>query len=145
MFDLDADPGQIALAFREADGQMFREVVAARRLPGGLIELLASPGLVMGCAEGDVLVLEGSGFHVVRRGPNLCVQAYADPQFTDEVIARFAAAFDGIGGRVDAPEHRQFLVVTVAADAGEEAVEALMEELAAGVPGLEWQFGNGSR
>ncbi|MBV1849383.1 DUF4265 domain-containing protein [Catellatospora tritici] len=142
MFELDEDPNRIALAYREEDGQVFREIVAARRLPGGLIELLSSPGLVMGCAEGDVIILEGMGFQVVRRGPNLCVQAYADPQFTDEVIDRFTAAFAGIGGRVDAPEHRQFVVVTVAADAGTGAVEAIMEELAAGVPGLEWQFGN---
>ncbi|MDI1461527.1 DUF4265 domain-containing protein [Catellatospora sp. KI3] len=141
MFELDEDPDRIALAFQEEDGQVLREIVAVRRLGGGLIELRSSPGLVMGCAEGDVIILEGMGFQVVRRGPNLCVQAYAE-QLTDEVGARFAAAFAGLGGRVDVPAHRQFIVVTVAADAGADAVEAIMEELAATVPGLEWQFGN---
>ncbi|GAA2398416.1 hypothetical protein Cme02nite_07040 [Catellatospora methionotrophica] len=138
----DADQyGHVRLTVTEPDGQLITEVLPARALPGGLAELLGSPGLVMGAAAGDVLVLQASGFQVVRRGPNDCVQVYADPPLDDHAMAWLAKAFEAAGGYVEAPPQRQFAVVTVPSAAGREQVEAIMAEAGTQIPGLEWQFG----
>lgn len=133
--------GHIRLTAVEPDGQLITEVLPARALPGGLIELMGSPGLVTGAAAGDTLVLQGGGFQVVRRGPNDCVQVYADPPLDDHAMAWLTKAFDAVGGHVEAPPQRQFAVATVATAVGRDVVEAIMAEAAESIPGVEWQFG----
>src|SRR3954447_8842878 len=68
-----ADCGHhVGLTSEEPDGRLVRELVPARCLDDGLIEITGSPALVMGCAAGDVLRVEESGrFEVLRRGPNV--------------------------------------------------------------------------
>ncbi|MEV4412004.1 DUF4265 domain-containing protein [Catellatospora sp. NPDC049609] len=133
--------GHIRLAVVEPDGELVTEVLPARSLPGGLVELLGSPGVVTGAAAGDVVVLQSSGFQVVRRGPNDSVQVYADPPLDDHAMAWLAKAFESLGGYVEAPPQRQFAVVTVPSTAGRETVEAVMAEAGEHIPGMEWQFG----
>ncbi|WP_196279655.1 DUF4265 domain-containing protein [Catellatospora paridis] len=133
--------GHVRLTTVEPDGQLITEVLPGKSLSGGLVELLGSPGLVTGAAAGDVLVLQASGFQVVRRGPNDSVQVYADPPLDDHAMAWLAKAFDTVGGYVEAPPQRQFAVATVPTSAGREHVEAIMTEAGDHIPGLEWQFG----
>lgn len=133
--------GHVRLTAVEPDGQLITEVLPAKALPGGLAELLGSPGLVTGAAAGDVLVLQASGFQVVRRGPNDCVQVYADPPLDEHAMAWLAKAFESVGGYVEAPPQRQFAVATVPSAAGREHVEAIMAEAGEHIPGMEWQFG----
>lgn len=137
----DDSYGHIRLTAVEPDGELITEVLPARQLPGGLVELLGSPGLVTGAAAGDVIVLQASGFQVVRRGPNDCVQVYADPALDEHALAWLAKAFESLGGYVTAPPQRQFAVATVPSTIGPEPIEALMTEAAAQIPGLEWQLG----
>jgi hypothetical protein len=133
--------GHIRLTAVEPDGELITEVLPARQLPGGLVELLGSPGLVTGAAAGDVLVMRASGFQVVRRGPNDCVQVYADPALDEHALAWLAKAFESVGGYVEAPPQRQFAVATVPSTVEAVEVEAIMNAAAAQIPGLEWQFG----
>ncbi|WP_186315945.1 DUF4265 domain-containing protein [Catellatospora sichuanensis] len=133
--------GHVRLTTVEPDGQFITEVLPAKALPGGLVELLGSPGLVTGAAAGDVLVLRADGFHVVRRGPNNTVQVYADPPLDEHAMAWLAKAFETVGGYVEAPAERQFAVATVPTAAGREIVETIMAEAGEQIPGMEWQFG----
>ncbi|MEU1181755.1 DUF4265 domain-containing protein [Streptomyces sp. NPDC005820] len=120
------------------------ETVPARTVGPCIYELTGSPGMVEGCAAGDVLKIDADGvFQVERRGPNLCVQAFGEPPFAAESLDSLVSAFAPLGGLVEAPADRRFIVVTVSAAAGFPAVEAVMETWAAGVGVLvEWGFSN---
>ncbi|WP_159041687.1 DUF4265 domain-containing protein [Streptomyces aureus] len=120
------------------------ETLPARSVGLGGYELMGSPGMVEGCAAGDVLKIDSDGlFQIERRGPNLCIQAFGRPPFAAESVDSLSRAFAPLAGLVEAPADRRFLVVTVPVDAGFPAVEAVMETWAPSVSGLlEWGFGN---
>ncbi len=100
--------------------------------------------MVEGCAAGDLLEIDADGlFQIERRGPNLCIQAFGDPPFDAESLESLTSAFIPLGGLVEAPADRRFIVVTVPAVAGFPAVEAVMGAWTAGVSALvEWGFSN---
>jgi len=117
-----------------SSGKPVFETLPARAVGSGSYELTGSPGLVEGCAAGDLLEIDADGlFQVVRRGPNLCIQAFGRPPFDAESLESLNSAFVPLGGLVEAPADRRFIVVTVPAAAGFPAVEAVMERWAAGV------------
>jgi hypothetical protein len=57
-------------------------------------------------------------------------------------VQRLTDAFNTLGGLVEAPDHRRFLVVTVPVEAGFAAIEAAMTDWHAANPRVEWSFGN---
>ncbi|MFF7213283.1 DUF4265 domain-containing protein [Streptomyces sp. NPDC008238] len=120
------------------------ETLPARAVGPGLFELMGSPGLVEGCAAGDMLKIDAEGlFQVERRGPNLCIQAFGDPAFDADSLEALTVGFAALNGLVEAPADRQFIVVTVPASAGFPAVEAVMDAWVSAVSGqLEWGFSN---
>jgi Domain of unknown function (DUF4265) len=138
-----ADCGDhVGLTSEEPDGRLVRELVPAERLGDGLIEVTGSPALVMGCAAGDVLRVEEDGrFDVVRRGPNVSVQAFRDPAFSVDHVERLATAVRDLGGIVEAPPDRRFLVTTVPVAAGRASINARVHHWAAEVGGVYWQYG----
>ncbi|MFJ7331410.1 DUF4265 domain-containing protein [Streptomyces cyaneofuscatus] len=125
-------------------GKPVFETLPARAVGSGSYELTGSPGLVEGCAAGDLLEIDADGlFQVVRRGPNLCIRAFGQPPFDAESLESLTSGFVPLGGLVEAPADRRFIVVTVPAAAGFPAVEAVMERWAASVSVLvEWGFSN---
>jgi hypothetical protein len=130
-----------AIASEEPDGRLARELVPARRLDGDLVEITGSPALVMGCAAGDVLRVEENGrFEVVRRGPNVCVQAFREPAFSGDDVERLAEGLRDLGGVVEAPPHRRFLVATVPSAAGRSSIDARVHHWAATASGVYWQY-----
>jgi hypothetical protein len=133
--------GHARLTADEPDGRVVREVVPAKFLHDGLVEIIGSPALVMGCVAGDVLRIEPDGhFQVVRRGPNLSVQAFNDPPFTLEAIQQLTNAFETIAGIVETPAHRRFLVATIPASAGRPTIDTIMNEWATSNAGTYWQY-----
>ena len=120
------------------------ELLPARSLSSGLFELAGSPGLVLGCASGDVLRVSDDGqFEVRTVGRNLCVQA--DPQsglLTSEALAALTEDFEAVGGLVESPSDRRFIVVTVDRSTGIPVIARLMETWSLGVGQGEWCFGN---
>lgn len=140
---VDADGrGHATLCSIEPDGRPVREVVPVQRLGDYSIKVAGSPGLVMGCAAGDVLRLEADGqFTVEQRGPYECVQAYADPPFSQEAIDSLAEAFQGSGGFVEAPAHRTFLVLTVPTAVGRAIIAERLSAWGSQLGPMEWQFG----
>ncbi|MFE6035998.1 DUF4265 domain-containing protein [Streptomyces sp. NPDC056452] len=127
-----------------SSGKPVFESLPARAVGSGSYELTGSPGMVEGCAAGDLLKIDADGlFQVERRGPNLCIQAFGQPPFDAESLESLTSAFVPLGGLVEAPDDRRFIVVTVPAAAGFPAVEAAMGMWAAGVSVLvEWGFSN---
>ncbi|MFD3451562.1 DUF4265 domain-containing protein [Streptomyces sp. NPDC058691] len=131
-------------AGRTSAGKPVFETLPARAVGPGLFELVGSPGLVEGCAAGDLLKIDAEGlFHVERRGPNLCIQAFGKPAFDAGSLEALTEGFASLNGLVEAPADRRFIVVTVPVSAGFPAVEAVMGTWAAAVSGqLDWGFSN---
>ncbi|MFI8087353.1 DUF4265 domain-containing protein [Streptomyces sp. NPDC086080] len=127
-----------------SSGRPVFETLPARKVGPGTYELMGSPGMVEGCAAGDLLKIDADGlFQVELRGPNLCIQTFSELPFSAESLESLTSSFAPLGGLVEAPADRRFIVVTVPAAAGFPAVEAVMETWAAGVNALlEWGFSN---
>ncbi|GGX38168.1 DUF4265 domain-containing protein [Streptomyces chryseus] len=140
-----SNPCHVALRVGSASsGRPVFETLPARAVGPGSYELLGSPGMVEGCAAGDLLKIDADGlFQIERRGPNLCVQAFGEPPFAAESLESLINAFAPLDGLVEAPSDRRFIVVTVPVAAGFPAVEAVMDTWAASVNVvLEWGFSN---
>lgn len=136
--------GHARLASTEPDGQIIREAVPVRFLDDDEVEVLGSPGYVIGCAAGDVVRVMPDRFEMVRVGPNICVQAFSDQPFSPESLDGLGTQFAPLGGFVEAPAHRKFVVVTVPRSAGLPAIEAVMAQFAQRHPGIEWHIANPS-
>lgn len=131
------------LAGHKADGRPVYEVLPATPRGPGVVVLAGSPGLVLGCAAGDVLrVDDDGGFEVVEPGANLCVQAFRDERFTPESFGALQEAVAALGGLAEAPPDLRFIVVTVERAAGLAAVARVMDSWAAGVDDTTWWYGN---
>jgi hypothetical protein len=112
----------------------------------GRFRLLASPGFVEGLAAGDELELADDaplGYHVLRRGGNLCVWLY----FARDVAEGSAEAADArrvaesLGGRVDGG-YARMVVLTIPLAAGFAAVEGALDAAVARHAGASWSYGN---
>lgn len=122
------------------------EILPARQVRSDLFELGGSPGLVLGCAAGDVLRVADDGrFEVVEQGGNLCIQTAGHGHFSPESFAELRHAVEELGGLAEAPPDLRFIVVTVVRELGLPAIEQVMDTWVAGIDGVEWWFGNGDQ
>jgi hypothetical protein len=129
-------------AGRSSDGQAVYEPVPATAVAPGVYDVLASPAMAYGCAAGDrIQVSEDGTFEVLNRGGNLCliVLPATPPAAAD--IAALSTEFQGLGGIVESPPSRRFIVVTVPATAGFPVVEATVTSWTTDYGG-EWEYGN---
>jgi hypothetical protein len=140
----DSGFGHALLKAREADGREVSEVLPVRKVTADTLEVLGSPGYLVGFAAGDVLkVAADHSFEVAERGPNICVQVFADPPLTTEAVGDLRSRFSADGGIVESPQHRSFAVATVPSAAGVPQITEIMSgwlERAGGR--VEWQFGS---
>jgi hypothetical protein len=131
------------LGGKKTTGELVFEEVPVEKLERGQYRLLASPGLVLGVAKGDLICLDDSlwnGFAVRERSGNLCIQL-----FCDRSVARdcgvFEAELDRIGGVLDGKSDRQ-LVFTVPYKVGFAKIQYVLDKLVKDHPGYEWYYGN---
>lgn len=120
------------------------ELVPAKPLGEGVFLVLATPGMVYGCAAGDTVRVQPDGqFAVLRRGGNVAVHIYAKPPLEQRDIDDLHGKFDPLRGLVEAPAHRRFAVVTVPVAAGFPAIEAAIAGwMSFRAHTAEWFFGN---
>lgn len=103
--------------------------------------LLASPGLVLGIAAGDLFRVNASlEPEVVARGGNLCIQVFRSAGVT-EIEPITTPATERIGGWLDGRVAKE-LVYTIPVSAGFSAVESIFLDVARGFPDIEWHYGN---
>ena len=119
-------------------GEPVLEEVHVDRLDDGTYRVVATPGLVLGIAAGDVLRVTADGrYEIVRRGGNLAVQVFGPPEVIEEVTKDVWALGGSLEGRTD-----KLTVFTVPVRAGFAAVERVFEDLVARHPEVEWYYGN---
>jgi hypothetical protein len=122
----------------------YEELPVEERAPGEFL-LLASPGLVLGIAAGDVIRLSpAKKAQVIERGGNLCIQIFSEKPVStlEPVVTKSLAA---LGGRLDAKhasKNGYELVYTIHVDAGFAAVESALDEVVARFGEATWYFGN---
>jgi hypothetical protein len=129
-------------AGRRTDGHAVYEPVPATAVAPGVYDVLASPAMAYGCAAGDrIHVAEDGTFEVLNRGGNLCLVVLTSTPPADADIAALSAEFQRLGGIVESPSSRRFIVVTVPVTAGFPVVEAVITSWTTGHGG-EWEYGN---
>lgn len=125
-----------------ASGQLVYETVLIRTLGADLHMVLGTPAFVEGIAAGDQIRLHAGGsFEVVRRGGNICLLVVPDEAPAPDDLAPLRDAFDELGGIVELPPDRRFIVITVPAAPGFDAVEAAIDDWT-GPRGHHWEYGN---
>ncbi|GAA0910358.1 DUF4265 domain-containing protein [Virgisporangium aurantiacum] len=130
------------LAGGTAEGQPVHEQVPATVVSPGVYDVLASPALVYDCAAGDrIRVTEDGTFEVLRRGGNLCLVIWPAAPPADPDITVLTTAFERLGGIVETPVHRRFIVITVPVSAGFPAIEEIVDHWTADHE-CPWSYGN---
>jgi hypothetical protein len=133
--------GHALLSAEESNGRVTREALPVRRLSLDTVEVLGSPGFLLGFAAGDTLrVAADHRFEVLERGLNDCIQAFAQRAVAPELIDELREQVAVLGGVVETPEHRRMIVVTVPATEAQAASEIMTAwSVRAGLDG--WWFG----
>ncbi|MEU6586828.1 DUF4265 domain-containing protein [Nocardia sp. NPDC046763] len=124
-------------------GEPVYEVLPAKPLERNDYEILGSPGLAYDFAAGDRLRVSDDGsFEVLRRGGNLCVRAYpTGTPPSDAEIGALTVGFERLGGVVEIPPDRRFIVVTVPVSVGFPAIADLIGGWSA-ENDCAWGYGN---
>ena len=78
---------------------------------------------------------------MLRRGGNLCIVVWPAAPPADPDIAVLTTAFERLGGIVEMPVDRRFIVVTVPVSAGFPAIEEVVERWTADRD-CPWGYGN---
>ncbi len=134
------------LAGHATDGHPVFEVLPVLSRNSSLFELVGSPGLVLGCAAGDIVCVGEDGqFEVVQQGANLCVQAARSGCFTPESFAQLEDAVAALDGLTEAPPDLRFIVVTLDRAIRLSTIEHVMNTWAANTDGGQWWFGTEGR
>jgi hypothetical protein len=140
-----ADGHVTLLAELTSTGEPLYETLPATALGDERFELRGSPGLVLGCAAGDVIRRAEDGRCTVeRQGPNYCIQMFRGDAFSEESLRRLSEseAVRHAGGLLEAPPTRGFAVLTVPRRADIPAVESALDTWAESDQEIHWWYGN---
>jgi hypothetical protein len=126
------------------------EMVPAQQIGPRHYRILASPGFAPGVASGDEIELvpfEKSGYRVVRRSGNICVQLFLkscgpqDRAGITDIIRAIGGWLDG-GKDLKGPGSGCLLIFTIPVSAGFEAIEQAMLRITESFDVDKWMYGN---
>jgi hypothetical protein len=128
-----------------SDGESAVEALPVRKVDGGLYELLASPGLALNMARGDIIRWKSAQApaEIVRRGGNICVHIYAAVLLPDSQRKQIEQAFLRAlpAGAMDGQTYRN-MVFTVPVQAGFPAIERFFAGVVEQYPHVGWFYAN---
>lgn len=143
MKDIDCTdlPHIRVLAGENESGPVF-ESLPARQIDEHIYELLASPGLTLNLARGDIVNIENpmAPAQVLKRGGNFCIHIYADevPQAAVEQLADAVQA--QLGGTLDG-QYEGNLTFSVPSRHGLYNINRPFDAFREAT-GIEWYFAN---
>ncbi|WP_253185474.1 DUF4265 domain-containing protein [Burkholderia plantarii] len=128
-------------AGRNESGPVYEEL-PARKMEGGVYELLASPGLTLNLAKGDWVRLDGNDHPatVVRRGGNFCIQIYADEMPKEDIEWLERVLIEEVSGTLDGVNGGN-LSCSVPAANGLDKINVFFEKFKRRT-GIEWYYSN---
>lgn len=118
------------------------EELPARQVEPGVYELLASPGLTLNLAKGDLVRIDAPDrpATVLKRGGNYCIQIYGDA-IPDHEIDRLASEVASeLRGTLDG-RHGGSLALSVPSGAGGERIRTVFDGFTERT-GLAWYYAN---
>ncbi|WP_175948809.1 DUF4265 domain-containing protein [Burkholderia pyrrocinia] len=127
-----------------SNGEAVREELPARKIDEDIYELLASPGLALHVAKGDIVKIASptKPVEIVRRGGNVCVQIYAESDLSADERKQIEEAFHlALRGSVDGETNRN-MCFSVPVSIGFGAIECFFSELSAKYRNISWYYGN---
>ncbi|WP_174975213.1 DUF4265 domain-containing protein [Burkholderia contaminans] len=127
-----------------SNGEVVREELPARKLDENIYELLASPGLALHVANGDIIKIASPSVpvEIVRRGRNVCVQIFAESNLSSDERRQIDEDFrSALLGSVDG-ETAKNMCFSVPARIGFPAIERFFNELSDRCKHINWYFGN---
>lgn len=129
-------------AGRSSDGHPVHEELPAREIAPGDYELLASPGLTLNLAKGDIIRIDDPDrpATVVKRGGNYCIQVYGDTIPRDEIDRLSHEVEIELGGTLDG-RYGGSLALSVPSKAGDERIRAVFDGFTERT-GLAWYYAN---
>lgn len=143
MEDIDCStlPHIHVVAGQNSQGPVF-ESLPARQIDTHVYELLASPGLTLNLARGDIINIENAMAPavVLKRGGNFCIQLYADEVPQADVLQLERDVQQQLGGTLDG-QYKGNLTFSVPAQHGIEHVNGPFDAFRERT-GIEWYFAN---
>ncbi|RBB35774.1 hypothetical protein DPV79_27550 [Burkholderia reimsis] len=142
MLDPDQDDDLIYVYAGNSGDAPVREELPARQVEPGIYELLASPGLTLNLAKGDLVRMDDPDrpATVLKRGGNYCIQIYGDA-IPDRDIDRLAHEVESeLGGTLDG-RYGGSLALSVPSGAGGERIRTVFDGFTART-GLAWYYAN---
>ncbi|WP_246797613.1 DUF4265 domain-containing protein [Burkholderia perseverans] len=114
----------------------------AKKIDVDVYELLASPGLTLNLARGDLVRLDGVDLPVtvLMRGGNFCIQIYADEVSKNDISWLEAELKDKMNGTLDSMNEGS-LACSVPAVNGISKINELFDEFKRR-SGVEWYYSN---
>ncbi|HEX8611708.1 MAG TPA: DUF4265 domain-containing protein [Telluria sp.] len=133
---------EISVCIREDDVAPVFELLPAVDLGGNMYELLASPGLALNLAKGDIIDITemNKPAKVVRRGGNFCIQIYADDVSNDDIDQLDREISTHLHGSVDG-RYGGSIAISVRASVGMEKIDEVLDPFSTKT-GHAWYYCN---
>jgi hypothetical protein len=128
-------------AGKNDSGPVYEEL-PAKYIEGDIYKLLASPGLALNLAKGDVIRIGDAGrpADVLERGGNFCIQIYTDEVSNDEIERLRSGVSQELGGSLDGVNGGS-LALSVPSSNGVEAINQFFDDFKMRT-GIEWYYAN---
>ncbi|WP_186121425.1 DUF4265 domain-containing protein [Burkholderia gladioli] len=125
-----------------SDGNAVCEELPARKINEDIYELLASPGLALNLAKGDVIHIgsPATPVTVLKRGGNFCVQVYSDHISQDDLAWLESVLDTALQGSVDGVNAGN-LAISIPANNGFEKINLILDDSTRRT-GSSWYFAN---
>ena len=126
----------------DTDGPTF-ETLPARQIDEHVYELLASPGLTLNLARGDIINIADplSPAEVLKRGGNFCIQIYEADAVNQSAVDQLEHDVqEQLGGTMDG-QHEGILTFSVPGYHGIYNVNGPFDAFR-GATGVQWYFAN---
>ena len=129
------------LAGENSSGPVY-ETLPARQIDEHVYELLASPGLTLNLARGDIISIADplAPAEVLKRGGNFCIQIYADEVSQEAVDQLERDVQEQLGGTMDG-QYKGSLTFSVPGHHGIYSVNGPFDAFREAT-GVEWYFAN---
>ncbi|MGS0895865.1 DUF4265 domain-containing protein [Burkholderia stagnalis] len=129
-------------AGRSGDAPVHEELPARAIEPPGDYELLASPGLALNLAKGDIVRIDDPDrpATVLKRGGNYCIQVYGNAVPVNEIDRLAHEVETELGGTLDG-RYGGSLALSVPSRAGGERIRAVFDGFTART-GFAWYYAN---
>jgi Domain of unknown function (DUF4265) len=127
------------LAAKKKSGEPVYEEVLVDHLSESKYKIVATPGIVLGIAAGDLIEVcsDNGEFRIFSRGGNLSIHLYGDNCLVDEHLHELSVLSQAIDGRA-----RNLTVLTVPVKIGFSSVEKTLNDFCSRHHEVEWYYGN---